>query len=437
MPNQAASEGERQWQFLSEHHPQLAKCLSALGRAATMPADIPEQAAEARGKEVNATIGQITDGKGRPLALSAVEEALSGIVDRDRAILYSPIGGLPEMRAAWRAWQRRGIGDELPSSLPVVTVGLSHGLSLLADIFAEEETSVVVPTPFWGNYAQMFALRRGAVIESEEAYVEGVFQPHAWQKSLDRLPEGKPAVTIVNFPSNPGGYFPNHEERRVFVNGLLQAADRRPIVAIFDDAYAGLVYEDDCDPKSVFWDVVAARHPNLLAVKLDGGTKEFSYFGGRVGFITFGLPVDSELATILESKIKCMSRALLGSPAATAQVVLLQALQAKETVADIEAIRVQLGRRYRRVRNALDRLDRDLLLPLACNSGCFALVEIPERLGLTAEQVRRRLLDVESVGVVSIAPRYLRIALCSLHEDDSERTVEAMERAVRDLAGAS
>ncbi len=432
------SDATGQAEFFLNNHPALARSMSSLGLAATFPPDIPEQAAQARGKDINATIGQITDGRGHALALPAVEAALKGVEKKDRALLYSPIQGNAELRDSWRAWQRRFVAEDLPSTLPMVTVGLSHSLSLLADVFSEAGTPLVVPTPFWGNYRQMFGLRRGAILSGGSAYnTDGGFDPSAWQTALDQLPGDQPAVTIVNFPSNPGGYFPNHDERQAFLDSLLQAANRRPLVAIFDDAYAGLVYQDDCDPKSLFWDAVAANHPNLIPIKVDGGTKEFGLFGGRVGFITFGYEPDSEVAAILESKLKCLSRALLGSPVAIAQEILLQVLQSADVAADIEKIRVTLSERYRRLRPVLDGLDRAVLRPLACNAGCFALVEIPEQLGLTSEQVRLHLLDVESVGVVSIAPRFLRIAFCSMHQDDIERTVESMERAVRDLSSAS
>jgi hypothetical protein len=38
----------------------------------------------------------------------------------------------------------------------------------------------------------------------------------------------------------------------------------------------------------MFWELAAA-HPNLVAVKVDGGTKELSFFGGRVGFLDLRL----------------------------------------------------------------------------------------------------------------------------------------------------
>src|SRR5262245_49839280 len=117
--------------------PALFDLLSPLGRRAFFPPDIPFQAAQARGKTYNATIGQITDGYGQAVAVPALAATLSGVppAPRNRALLYSPVEGIAEVRRAWRAWQRRNQPDELPSTLPVVVAGLTHGLALVADIF--------------------------------------------------------------------------------------------------------------------------------------------------------------------------------------------------------------------------------------------------------------------------------------------------------------
>ena len=170
----------------------------------------------------------------------------------------------------------------------MVTAGLSHGLSLLADLFGGEGKAVAVPQPFWGNYRQAFATRTGSRLLTAPAYVDGRYNPRAIADALAGLPPGEPAVGILNLPSNPGGYSPDREERRATVESLLAEADRRPLVVICDDAYAGLVFEPEIPRESLFWELAGA-HPNLAAVKVDGATKEFSFFGGRVGFLTFAV----------------------------------------------------------------------------------------------------------------------------------------------------
>ena len=208
--------------------------------------------------------------------------------DLKDALAASPLEGLPEVRQRWREWQRRSAPAAAPSSLPLATLGLSHGLSLLADLFGGEGKAIAVPHPYWGNYRQAFAVRTGARVLTAPAYVDGRYNPRAISEALAGLPAGEPAVGILNIPSNPGGYTPDPEERRATVQALLEEAGRRPLVVVCDDAYAGLVFEPEIPRESLFWDLSGA-HPNLLAVKVDGATKEFSFFGGRVGFLTFGL----------------------------------------------------------------------------------------------------------------------------------------------------
>ena len=417
---------------LEREAPALSRALSALGRRAFFPPDIPAQAAEARGRTFNATIGQITDGRGGAVGLPSLAAAfsLSG-QDLNQTLLYSPIEGLPEARRRWRDWQRRGVPASTPSSLPIVTVGLSHGLSLVAALFGGEGKAVAIPQPFWGNYRQAFATRTGARVLTAPAYTEGRYNPRAIAQALAALPDGEPAVALLNIPSNPGGYSPTVEERRILVESLLETAGRRPLVVVCDDAYAGLVFEPDIPRGSLFWELAGA-HPDLVPVKVDGATKEFSFFGGRVGFLTFAIEPESEAARALENKMKLLVRSGIGSPVASSQVVLLQALRREGIEAEVEEVRRLLEGRYHALKGALAEADRELLSPLPFNSGCFALVELPQ-LGLSADAVRRHLLEHHDTGVISIEPRYLRIAHCSVDAAALPELVRRMETAVREL----
>jgi aspartate/methionine/tyrosine aminotransferase len=421
---------------LAAEMPTLHAALSPLARRCAFPPDIPFQAAQARGKTYNATIGQITDGAGKALPLSTIAGALGGLpdVDRNRALLYAPVEGIAELRERWREWQRRGVAADVPSSLPLVVDGLTHGLAMVADLFGAEGRALAVPRPFWGNYRQTFTTRTGTRVVNAPAYRDGRFNALAWEEALAGEPAGEVAIALVNLPSNPGGYMPTAPERAEMLASLLRIADQRPLVVLCDDAYAGLVYEDDVPRSSPFWDL-AGRHPNLVPVKVDGATKELLYFGGRVGFVTFAVAPGSAAAQALESKVKCLIRAVVGSPVATSQVVMLAALrEMAQTVAEVEAARQVQAGRYRALRDALVGVDPTLLRPLPFNAGCFALLELPEELGLTAEEVRQHLLANEDTGIVSIAPRYVRIAFCSVAEAAIPELVRRIEKGVRELA---
>lgn len=421
---------------LAAASPALAALLSPLGRRAAFPRGIPFQSAEARGKRFNGTIGQITDGRGGALALPSLAAPLAGLSeggDRDRAVLYSPIDGLPELRRRWRERQRRDAPPDADSTLPLVTTGLTHGLSLVADLFAGEGRAVAVAEPYWGNYRGVFATRTGARLVAAPAYRDRRPDAAAVARAVATLPDGEPAIALLNFPSNPGGWSPGAAEREELVAALLAEAERRPLLAVCDDAYAGLVYDDAVPAESLFWDL-AGRHPSLVPVKVDGATKELAFFGGRVGFLTFALPPDSPAARALESKVKGLLRSTVGSPVATSQVVALRALESPTVEAEIEELRRLLAERWRAIVAALAACDPELLVALPSNSGSFVLVEITAP-GVLPEALRRHLLDHHDTGVVAIAPNFLRIAHCSVATADLPELVRRVELGAAELAG--
>ncbi len=415
--------------------PALDAALSEIGRKAVFPPDIPFQAQQARGKRYNATIGQITDGAGQGVALPALGTLLEGLPadDRNRALLYSPVEGIAELRRLWRDWQRRR-QPAGPSTLPIVTAGLTHALALAADLFAGADRAVAVPAPFWGNYRQTFGLRTGARVVSAPVYRGAGYNCEAIAEALAGEPPGEPALAILNVPSNPGGYSPTADERRQLMASLCAVADRRPLVVVCDDAYAGLVYEPEVPAESMFWELNGA-HENLVPIKIDGGTKEFCFFGGRVGFLTFPFEPDGDVARALESKVKCLVRAGMGSPVATTQMMLAATLRAADVAEQVEGVRQMLLERYRALEAALDGIDTELLRPLPFNSGCFALVELAPGLGIDAESVRRRLLDEHDTGLIAVGDRFLRIAFCSVKPSDLGEVVARLERGVAELAG--
>ncbi len=398
---------------IKAQHPELFQMFSALGRRAVFPRGIPFQAGEARDAEINATIGQITDGAGGPLPLPAVAGSLAALDPslHKHALLYSPIAGHPELRERWQQRQRSEAGDAPESSLPIVTVGLTHGLSLVADLFVSPEMVVVLPKPFWGNYKQVFGLRRGAALLGFEPFVDGRFRAEGFRETLAALPKG-PALVVLNFPSNPGGYSPTAEVRAQIVEGLLEAAQERSILALVDDAYHGLVYDEEIPTRSLFWDLIG-RSPRLVPVKVCGTTKELVFFSGRVGFLTFGMPQESPLMQAMESKVTSLIRSTIGSPVGPSQALALAALRDPGLDAQFEEVRAMLGARSRAVHESYAALGFEKIRLLPCNSGCFALFELP----CDSEPVRQQLLAEESAGMVSVAPHFLRLAFCSVKED--------------------
>lgn len=398
-------------------------CLSDLGRDALYPRGIPSQAQESAGCALKASIGQITTSAGRPLTLPSIRRHFAGLPEE--ALLYAPQGGFPALRRAWQARIAAG-SPGVALSNPVVTAGLTHGLSLVADLFADAGTDVLLPHPTWGNYRTTFGLRRRARLQSWR-FFDGASRLDlgALAAALDR--SGPRAVLVLNLPGNPTGYSPYPDE----VEGLLEVvcAHPRPLVVVFDDAYQGLVHDPAAHAPSLFHAFAARNDPERrLLVKVDGATKELAFFGGRVGFVTFA--ADAEVAAALEDKCRAVVRGTLSSVAAAPQLAVLDALQEPGLEREIAEVRAVVRHRWEVLREALSAA-KEVLVPWPFNAGCFALTGLPE--GVDAEEVRRRLIVEQSVGVVSIPEvQALRLAYCSIDAEDIGELVRRVALVVAD-----
>jgi hypothetical protein len=295
---------------LRDASPAFWEALSPLGRQAQVPENfLPQQTAEARGKTWNATIGQITDGHGGALPLSPMAAALAGLdpARRNQAFLYSPVEGLAELRQRWRERQRREHPEAPPTGLPLVTSGPVLALSLAADLFLAPGRTVLLPEDHPPGYPDIFTLRTGAQARTAP--------PEALAEALAELAPGEPVLVVLRDPMAADEPGMSGEDRRGVVERLARAAEARPVVALLDDVW-------ERRGNSLFWDFLG-RHPNLIPVKVDGADGEVGFPGGGVGFLTFPFDPATSVATAIEGKVKMLSRAVVGSPPAAGQAILL------------------------------------------------------------------------------------------------------------------
>jgi aspartate/methionine/tyrosine aminotransferase len=278
---------------LANAAPEILAMLSPLGRRLYFPKGILSQSAEAKvkAKRFNATIGIATEG-GHAMHLASVQSQLRGI-EPDDAFTYAPAPGRPGLRERWREKQL----EENPSQrgktvgLPIVTAALTHGLSLVGDLFVAEGDRILLPDQLWGNYRLTYEVRLGAKIVTYPFYAGGGFGTRGFAEALERnAADREKLIVLLNFPNNPTGYMPTEEEGEAIVAALVAQAERGTrLVVVLDDAYFGLFYHlgGASMTESLFGRLVG-RHPNLFAIRLDGATKELFVWGLRCGFLTFG-----------------------------------------------------------------------------------------------------------------------------------------------------
>ena len=286
--------------------------LSALGRRLYFPKGILSQSAEAgaRAKRMNATIGIATEG-GEPMYLRSLASHFRDLSPAE-AFNYAPPAGQPALRERWR---EKALAEN-PSlrgkvfGLPIVTSAITHGLALVGDLFVDPGDRIVLPDKQWDNYALTFQTRLGAELVTHPFYAGGGYAVDAFREALATASAGREKVlALLNFPNNPTGYVPTPSEGESIVRSLVAQAERgTKVVAVLDDAYFGLFYHvGGASMTESLFGPLTNRHPNLMAIRLDGATKELFVWGLRCGFMTFGpgrAETAKEVAEVLDAKAR-------------------------------------------------------------------------------------------------------------------------------------
>ncbi len=391
---------------------EILEMLSDKGRAIFFPSrGILGQSAEAKGCPINATIGIALEDDGTPMRLPGLEASV-GVSPSD-AFPYAPSYGKPALRALWAEMIRQknpSLGD-LPMSKPVVSQALTHALTTCGSMFLNPGENLIIPDLYWGNYRLVFGHGHGANLVSYPTFVGDGFNVAGLEEALMSGPCGK-RVVLLNFPNNPTGYTCTVQEARAIKALLVRVADSgRPTVCLIDDAYFGLVYEDGIYQESLF-SLLADAHPSVLAVKIDGATKEDYAWGLRVGFITYAYAGAEPMALeALEHKTAGTVRGQISNASHLSQSLLLETYQAPEFSQWKAEKKAILAQRYNTVRDVLDHHPEyaDSFEPLPFNSGYFMCVR-PKH--ADAEMVRKYLLAHYGTGTIATAG-LIRVAYSS------------------------
>lgn len=418
---------------LKTDSPHIYEMLSTLGKEIYFPKEgILSQSAEAssQAKKYNATIGIATE-NGGPMHLKVLQDSLSAFAPKD-LYPYAPPAGKPELRSVWR---EKMIKDN-PSlqdkkfSNPIVTNALTHGLSIVADLFADVGDAVIYPDKNWENYELTFAVRRGAEIITYPLFTaEMTFNSDGLRDALLAQKEKGKAIVVLNFPNNPTGYTPSVADGKKIVAAINEAAEAGiNVVVVTDDAYFGLFFEDSLH-ESLFGSLLDL-HPRILPIKVDGATKEEYVWGFRVGFITYGAQ-NTEAIVALEQKTLGIIRATISSGPHPSQTFILKALQDPHFEAQKEEKFQIMKGRANKVKQLLDTDQyQDAWEYYPFNSGYFMCLKLKD---VSAEDVRLRLLREYEVGTIALGANDLRVAFSCIAEEYLEDLFNLIYQAVQDV----
>lgn len=404
--------------------------------------------------EIDATIGSAQGKKSSFLPdgddstctfyLPTVMNKLKGLKS-EQIVPYAPINGNPKFRTAWRNWIIKKLQPHYsfdPSLIgtPITVPGVTAALSYLARVFVSPGQTILCHDKKWENYLLVFSGAQKLNVRSAKLFKSGSLDIADLAANIRDIAKTQNPVVVLNFPNNPTGFMPSHEDAKLLREEIVKIADEtgRKITILFDDAYDGFVYDPAAAPISIFGHFVGA-HPNIVAIKCDGASKEFFLYGSRVASITIGMHPEwgdpAEIQKEFDNKIGAFIRGTISNSSLAFQQAVAAAIDDDVDACNAERDKITaiLTERWSKLKNALDSANLPGATPDPFNAGFFGFLNLEK----PAEKVADYLLSKYKLGVIPLAEpdvnvNGIRIAFCSVEAEKIDEAVDRIAKAIKE-----
>ena len=224
-------------------------------------------AAEAKGRKIyHLNIGQ-PDVETPPQFFEAVRNFSQSVLE------YAPSPGMPELIDAIQKYYDN-LNMHFEKDEILITTGGSEALSIIFQCILDDGDEVLIPEPFYPNYATMVNTT-GASIHPIPTSPEEGYRYADRAKIEAQINEHTRAIVCTN-PGNPTGVVLTSDEQRL----MCDIAKEHGLFIIGDEAYREFVYAGE--PLQSFGEYADAAE-NVIVI--DTVSKRFSACGARVGAI--------------------------------------------------------------------------------------------------------------------------------------------------------
>src|ERR1700710_1602077 len=178
--------------------PRVSDRIAAIAESATLAVDAKAKALKAAGRPV------IGFGAGEPdLATPEyiVEAAVAGCRD-PKNHRYTPVSGMPELRAAIAAKTARDTGYQVDAAQVLVTNGGKQAVYNAFATLLDPGDEVLVVAPYWTTYPEAIKLAGGVMVEVFTDETSGYL---ASIEQLEAARTDRTKVLLFVSPSNPTG----------------------------------------------------------------------------------------------------------------------------------------------------------------------------------------------------------------------------------------
>ena len=208
-----------------------------------------------------------TDGPAE-IAAAAADAVLSG-----RGNQYPPGPGVPELRTAIAAHQKRFYGIDLdPDTEVLVTAGATEAIAAALLALLEPGDEVIALEPYYDSYAACIAMA-GA------RRVPITLRAPDFRPDLDAMRDAvtdRTRLILLNTPHNPTGMVATRDE----LTEIARLAIERDLLVVTDEVYEHIVFDGEHIPISTL--------PGMRerTVTIGSAGKTFSFTGWKIGWVT-------------------------------------------------------------------------------------------------------------------------------------------------------
>jgi len=224
------------------------------------------------------TTGAVNLGQGFPDTDGPREiaEAAAAAIMAGRGNQYPPGAGIPELRQAIAAHQKRFYGFDLdPDSQVLVTAGATEAIAAALIALLEPGDEAIAFEPYYDSYAASVAMAGGT-------RVPVTLRPPSFRPDLDAL---RAAITprtrliLLNTPHNPTGAVFTPAELAV----IAELACEHDLLVLSDEVYEHMVFDGTHLP------IMSLPGMAERTVTISSAAKIFSFTGWKIGWVT-GIP---------------------------------------------------------------------------------------------------------------------------------------------------
>ncbi|HEY2296829.1 MAG TPA: pyridoxal phosphate-dependent aminotransferase [Jatrophihabitans sp.] len=393
--------------------PRISDRIAAIGESATLAVDAKAKALKAAGRPV---IGFGAGEPDFPTPDYIVEAAVAAARD-PKNHKYTPVAGMPELRAAIAGKTKRDTGYDVEAAQVLVTNGGKQAVFNAFAALLDAGDEALLIAPYWTTYPECIKLAGGVPVEVVTDETTGYL---ATVEQLEAARTDRTKVLLFVSPSNPtGAVYPRAE-----VEAIGTWARSHDLWVVTDEIYEHLIY-GDAEMASV------AHSAGEKVIVLNGVAKTYAMTGWRVGWMIG--PTDVvKAATNLQSHST-------SNVANVSQIAALAAVSGDlSAVAEMRAV---YDRRRRAIVSALSDIPG-----VVCPEPLGAFYVYPSVKGLLGKPLRGRvattstelatvILEEAEVAVVPGeafgTPGYIRMSY-ALGDDDLAEGVARIAKLVAD-----